>query len=215
MRCVIWCRIVLLLLLSGICEGVIFKKRKFKVTSSLHDNHSGNVQLLWTLWLTMMIHPHRCSIHRLPFNVCTPYRLFVWVHISVRLLTEKGSFWMHFTFIKPLTVACVFPLAKVGRVTEATIHCDADILAFIQFFGGAPKFCNRSVVRRRFIVIAITNTEKNQRQPLDLKLWKMYGLQVQIPTSVLGKTLPSLISSPCPPLPLFLSFYYWTKCNCD
>jgi hypothetical protein len=53
---------------------------------------------------------------------------------------------MHFTFIKTLTVACVFPLAKVGRVTETAIHFDVDIFTFTQLFGRASKFCNRRIL---------------------------------------------------------------------
>jgi hypothetical protein len=46
-----------------------------------------------------------------------------------------------------LTIACVFPLAKVGRVAETAVHFDVDIFTFTQLFGGASKFCNRSILQ--------------------------------------------------------------------
>jgi hypothetical protein len=80
--------------------------------------------------------------------------MFMWFYIFNFCLTERGRIWIHFTFIEALAIACVFPLAEVGRVAETAIHFDVGIFTFTQFFGGASKFWNRSILQWSFLIVA-------------------------------------------------------------
>jgi len=70
-----------------------------------------------------------------------------WFGLSVFCVTVRRGFWIQFTSVETLTVAGIFPLAKVGEVTETAVNFDVVVFAFLEFLVWASALCNRSTLQ--------------------------------------------------------------------